>query len=525
MRQGDKLPPLMPIVECVPNFSEGRRADVVDAIARAATSVSGVVLLDREMDADHNRSVLTFAGEAEAVLEAAFRAAREAAARIDLNLHKGEHPRMGATDVIPFIPLPGAMLADCVGLAERLAERIARELAIPTYLYAAAARRPERTSLPNVRKGEFEGLRSAIAADPERAPDFGLKKIHPTAGATAVGARDFLIAFNVNLDAADLELAKSIAGELRESSGGLPTVQAKGFLVDDGKTAQVSMNLLDYQKVSPGRAVQEVEERARRRGRQVKETEIIGLIPREALLRSAVDLLHPRNWQPDQVLEARLAKAGLKEGGEGLLDFLEALASPDPAPGGGSAAALGGAVGAALACMVLSLTAAKAEPEVSARMKEIASHARGKMRVFHALMDRDARAYGAVVEALALPKSSAVEKEARSDRLKQAMIGAIEVPLETMREGVATLGCLKDAAAWGSPHALSDVGVGVLAARLCITGAAYNVEINLKSMKDVARAAEYRARMEALAARARSIEGEIDGILQARTSIPSLRSR
>lgn len=506
----------MPLVECVPNFSEGRRKEVVDAIAAAAAEVPGVAVLDREMDPDHNRSVLTLAGEPEAVLEAAFRAAREAAARIDLNRHTGQHPRMGATDVVPFVPLSGATLADCVALAERFARRLAEELSVPAYLYGAAARVPERKDLPNVRKGEFEGLREAIGKDPARAPDFGPARVHPTAGATAVGARDFLIAFNVNLDSKDLELAKRIAASLREAGGGLPGVRAKGFLVDGGATAQVSMNLVDYRKTSPGKATLAVAEMAAKDGVRVKETEIVGLVPREALVLAAADFLKPRGFDAGQILEVRLARSGVAAGPT-LSGFLEALASPDPAPGGGSAAALGGAVGGALACMVLSLTAPKAEPEAAGRMRRTAERARRQMKLLEALMDRDAKAYGAVVEALALPKGMPEEKAARSERLKAAMTLAIEVPLETMREGVAVLECLKDAAAWGSSHALSDVGVGALSARLCVQGAAANVEINLKSMKDAERARDYRSRMEELARRADALDREIAEVLRGRS--------
>ncbi len=507
----------MPIIECVPNFSEGRRKEVVDAIAAAAAGVAGVALLDQEMDADHNRSVLTLAGEPEAVLEAAFRAAREAARLIDLNRHAGAHPRMGATDVVPFVPLSGATLADCVALAERLAERMARELSIPVYLYGEAARRPERRDLPNVRKGEFEGLRTAIAEDPARAPDFGPRAVHPTAGATAVGARDFLIAFNVNLESKDLELAKKIAGTLREAAGGLPGVRAKGFLVDGGETAQVSMNLVDFRRTSPGRATLAVSEMAARQGVRVKDTEIVGLVPREALVLAARDFLKPRAFHAGQVLEERLDQAGVGARGTTLSGFLAALSSPDPAPGGGSAAALGGAVGGALAAMVLSLTAPKAQPDAARLMTETAGRARQKMRILEGLMDRDAKAYGAVVAALAMPKGTAQEKEIRSARLREAMTLAIEVPLETMQEGLEVLACLKEAAALGSSHALSDVGVGTLAARLCVTGAAHNVEINLKTMKDAERAGRYRARMEDLAGRAARIEREIDGILAGRS--------
>ena len=264
---------------------------------------------------------------------------------------------MGATDVVPFVPLEGSSLADCVKLAERFAERLARELSIPTYLYGEAARRPERKDLPTIRKGEFEGLKTLIETDPARAPDFGPKKIHPTAGATAVGARDFLIAFNVNLVGDNLEVAKKIAGEMREANGGLPGVRAKGFLVDGGKTAQVSMNLVDFRKTTPGRATREVAERAQKLGHVVKDTEVVGLVPREALVLSALDLIRPRAFSPGQILEKRLEESGMGAGSGGsssMRSFRRRCLAGSRA-GRGSVAALGGAR-VDLAAMVLTLT-------------------------------------------------------------------------------------------------------------------------------------------------------------------------
>ena len=271
------------LVECVPNFSEGRRKDVVDAIAAEARGTEGVTVLGCEMDADHNRSVLTFAGAPEPVLEAAFRCARKAAALIDLRTHQGAHPRMGATDVVPFVPLGDSTMEECAELARRLGKRMAEELSIPVYLYAEAATRPERRKLANVREGQFEGIRDSIATDPSRAPDFGPPAVHPSAGITACGARFFLIAYNVNLKGRDVALAKKIARSLRESDGGMPGVQAAGFDLADRGKVQVSMNLLDYRQTGMRRVFLSVLGKAKKAGAEVSESEIVGLVPRGAV--------------------------------------------------------------------------------------------------------------------------------------------------------------------------------------------------------------------------------------------------
>ncbi|MBI3098103.1 MAG: glutamate formimidoyltransferase [Planctomycetes bacterium] len=299
----------MPLFECVPNFSEGRDAQVVDALVTAIVTTPGVRLLDREMDSDHHRSVLTFVGEPGEVSEAAFRAASEATRRIDLTRHRGEHPRMGATDVIPFVPLRGATLPEGVELARRLGRRIGEELGVPVYLYAAAAARPERVRLPDVRKGEFEGLREAIGNDPSRAPDFGPDHIHPTAGAIAVGARMPLIAYNINLESNDLALAKRIAREIRESSGGLPGVQSKGFELAAKGIVQVSMNLTDFKTTGMRKVYETVSRLADGAGVAVRESELIGLVPAEALGPTDPADLRIANFSPDQIIERRLEKA------------------------------------------------------------------------------------------------------------------------------------------------------------------------------------------------------------------------
>ena len=293
------------LVECVPNFSEGRRREVVDQILDAIAAVPGVTLLDREMDPDHNRSVLTFAGEPGPVSEAAFRAIAKAATLIDLNHHSGQHPRMGATDVVPFVPLGDTSMDVARAAADEAAERIARELGIPTYLYGDAARRPERRDLAKVREGQFEGIRDLIAKDPARAPDFGPQAVHPTAGATAVGARFFLIAFNVNLVTRDLAIAKKIAKEIRERDGGMPGVKALGFDLPEKGWAQVSMNLVDFRKTSPVAAYDAVASRAAAAGVEVAGSELVGLIPKAACPDGFPQRVRLLAWDPDQVIETR----------------------------------------------------------------------------------------------------------------------------------------------------------------------------------------------------------------------------
>jgi glutamate formiminotransferase len=293
------------MIECVPNFSEGRRREVIDAIAAAIAGVPGTTVLDINADADHNRSVITFAGAADVVAEAAFRAVREAAALIDMTQHRGEHPRVGATDVLPFVPLRGATLEQCVEIARAVGQRIGQELAIPVYLYEAAATRPERRDLPNLRRGEYEGLREAIVSDPARAPDFGPAQLGP-AGATIVGARPPLIAYNVYLNTADVQIAKKVAKAVRGSSGGLRGVRALGLLVDG--RAQVSMNLVDYRTTPIHRAVEMIAREAAAYGATIVESELIGLIPEDALLDAARFYLRLHAMSDDQILERRIAR-------------------------------------------------------------------------------------------------------------------------------------------------------------------------------------------------------------------------
>ncbi len=299
------------MIECVPNFSEGRRADVVEEIVRAIGQIDGVTVLDHSRDETHNRSVVTFAGSAEPVVRAATAAVGRALELIDMEQHSGAHPRIGAVDVIPFVPLGGATIDECVDLARRFGEQIAARFELPVYLYGAAALRPERSRLADVRRGQYEAIRDEIATDPARAPDFGPARTHPRGGAVAVGARKPLIAFNVNLATDDLALARRIAATIRESSGGLPAVQAMGVLLENPgmpPMAQVSMNLVDWERTGIAEVVREIRRLAREAGADVDHCELIGLAPTGALLEVAADTLGLRGFTPDQALELRLAR-------------------------------------------------------------------------------------------------------------------------------------------------------------------------------------------------------------------------
>lgn len=294
------------IVECVPNFSEGRRKDVVDAIAREIEGVEEAKVLDVEMDASHNRSVITFVGSPSACVNAAFAGVRKAAELIDMNVHEGEHPRMGATDVVPFVPVSGVTMDECVTLAKELAPRIADELKIPVYLYENAATSPERRNLADIRRGEYEGLKEAIRSDPDRKPDYGPNELHPTAGATVVGAREFLIAYNVYLNTSRKEIAQRIARAIRESSGGLKHVRALGFYIEEKDMAQVSMNLVNFRVTPIYRVMEAIREECGKLEVDVVSSEVIGLIPMEALLDSATGYLKLEDFDRTQIIENRL---------------------------------------------------------------------------------------------------------------------------------------------------------------------------------------------------------------------------
>src|SRR5713226_2438418 len=452
------------IVECVPNFSEGHDQATLDALRAALTSVAGVRLLDVQADTSHNRAVFTLVAPPAAAAEAAFRAMRVAQDRIDLTRHAGEHPRMGATDVVPFIPVRDISMEECVALARALAERVGRELEIPVYLYAKAAARPERERLPDIRKGEFEGLRERIGKDPAADPDYGPRRIHPTAGATAIGARPFLVAYNIYLATGDVAIAKEIAKTVRTSSGGLPAVQASGF--DVGGQAQVSMNLLDIDVTSPATVYAAVEAEARRRGVGVIRSEVVGLIPERGILGAGAAYLRLPD-AADHLLEAKIRAAE----GPTLDGWLEELASSAPVPGGGSAAALAGAVAGALVAMVARLTVGrKAYAAAAARARAILAEAEALRAQLRRLVDEDAAAYAKVSEAYKIPKGT----PGRPRTIDAALVGAAETPLAIARGAMRLIGLARDIGEISNPNARSDAKVAEGLARAALAGAVEN---------------------------------------------------
>ena len=475
----------MNLVECVPNFSEGRRPEVVQQIRDAIAAVQGVTVLDVSSDESHNRSVITFVAPIEHAVDAAFAGIRVARDTIDLNNHQGEHPRMGAADVVPFVPLEGTTMEQCVALARRLGERVGPELEIPVYLYERAATSPERENLANIRRGQFEAIRDEMPTKPERAPDFGPKKVHPTAGAVAIGARPFLVAYNVYLgDASHLETAKEVARAVRGSSGGLRYVKALGLEVEG--QAQVSMNLVDIEKTPVHRAYDMVKMEAAAAGVATTWSEIVGLIPERALFDAAARHLQLANFDPEQVLERRVRAAALPEGPT-LDGFVASVAAATPTPGGGSVAAHTGALAAALAQMVAALTVGRKKyADMEADMREVARRGAELGQRLNELVALDAQSYAAVASAYKLPKDTPEQQTQRDAAITAALIGASEVPLETARAAAGVAALAEIAAVKGNVNAVSDAGVAALLAEAACRGAAYNVRINVAGLSDPA---------------------------------------
>jgi glutamate formiminotransferase / formiminotetrahydrofolate cyclodeaminase len=502
----------MRIVECVPNFSEGRRPEIVAQIRDAIAGVEGVAVLDVSSDASHNRTVVTFVAPIEKAVDAALAGIRAASGLIDLTKHSGEHPRMGATDVVPFIPLEGTTMEDCIVLARQLGERVGKELQIPVFLYERAATRPDRENLADVRRGEFEGLRDDIGRNPGRKPDFGPERIHATAGATAIGARPFLVAYNVYLgDKSNVAAAKEVAKSVRGVNGGLRYVKGLGFEVDG--QAQVSMNLVDTEKTPLHRAFDMVKMEAAARGVSTTWSEIVGLVPERVLFEAAARHIQLRNFSPDMVLEHKVRKA--MQGGQSLSGFVSEVAAATPAPGGGSVAAHAGALGAALAQMVAGLTIGKKKyAAVEGEMKEAALRAAALVTTLTGLVERDAASYGAVMNAYKLPNEPEDAAKARTRAIDQALLGAAAVPLETARAcaEVAELAAL--VAEKGNVNAVSDGGVAALLAEAACKGAVYNVRINVTSLSDRSLGEglinEARQVMARTSAAARRVEAIID---------------
>lgn len=555
------------IIECVPNFSEGRDKNVIKSITDAIKSVKGINLLDVDPGEATNRTVVTFVGEPEAVVEAAFRGVKRAAELIDMRSHHGAHPRMGATDVCPLIPISGITLEECAELARKLAKRIADELEIPTYCYEAAAFTPERRNLAVCREGEYEALPEKMNYS-GKGPDFGDRPFDEKAarsGATTVGARDFLIAVNFNLNTTSTRRANAIAFDVREKGrpmreggkitdkplkdadgntimqpGTLNATKAIGWFIDEYGIAQVSMNITDISVTPLHIAFDEVCRAANARGLRVTGTEIVGLVPKRTLIEAGRYFLHKQQRSTgiseDEIIRMAVKSMGLdeltpfrpeekviefmiaqKNAGKKLTDmtcteFAEETASESPAPGGGSISAYMGALAAALGTMVANLSAHKAGWDD--RWKEFSDQAdRGHeilQQLLH-LVDEDTEAFNRIMDAFKMPKSSEEEKAARAAAIEDATLYATRIPLSTMETACAVFPLLESMARTGNPASVSDAGVGALATRSAVLGAQLNVRINAASLKNrdeadrlTARAAEIAA--EAIAAEARVLE-------------------
>ncbi len=555
------------IIECVPNFSEGRDRRIIDSICEALSAAGGVEILDVDPGEATNRTVVTFVGEPEAVVEAAFEGVRRAAELIDMRHHHGAHPRMGATDVLPLIPVAGVTLEECAAMARKLAERIAAELKVPTYCYEAAAFTPARRNLAVCRAGEYEALPKKME-DETGKPDFGARAFDEgvaRTGATAVGARDFLIAVNFNLNTTSTRRANAIAFDVREKGrpareggkltgkplkdengkpvmipGTLKGTKAIGWFIDEYGIAQVSMNITDIAATPLHRAFDEVSRAAAARGLRVTGTEIVGLLPKRALIEAGRHYLHmqqrstgipdseiikiavksmglddlkpfdPAEKVIEYMLESKSGDGGVRLTAMSCRGFAEETASESPAPGGGSVAAYMGALGAALGTMVANLSAHKSGwDERWKEFSDAADAGQALMQRLLSLVDEDTAAFNRIKAAMGLPKGTDSEKEQRAAAIEAATLYASQVPLKTARAAAEAFPLLRAMASDGNPASVTDAGVGALAARAAVRGAALNVRINAAGLADRAAADELIASARALEAEAAAAEEEI----------------
>ncbi len=531
------------VVECVPNISEGRRPEVYRAVAAAAAAVPGVTVLDVDPGAETNRTVITFVGEPEAVLEGAWQLVRTALDLIDMRTHHGAHARMGAVDVVPFVPVSGVTMAECADLASRLGERIGAELDVPVYLYEHAASSPARRNLADVRAGEYEGL-AAKLADPVWRPDFGPVQLRPRAGATIVGARPFLIAYNVNINTTDKRLAARIAADIREKgrkrldaagkpvlddagreiwdAGLLKGIKAVGWTIPEYGCAQVSINVTDLEATPLHVVFDTCVERATVHGLRVTGSELVGMVPRAALLDAGrhyltrmgrsmgvpeatlvdiatrtLGLSEVKAFDPqERVIEYRLTGPGPLVG-RSVAAFTDELSSDSPAPGGGSVAALAGALGAGLAAMVANLTHPKRGFEGSAAdLERLAVAGQALKDRLLAAVDADTAAFDAYLAAIRLPQGTAAEAQARAVAMRDATVATIEVPMITLEAAPEVVALCLEAARIGMPVTRSDAGTGAAMALAAASGAYQNVCINLPGLDDEAARSALLARAD-----------------------------
>ena len=470
------------LVECVPNFSEGRDQGILHALIDGVTSTAGVALLDHSMDADHHRSVLTFCGSPDGIIEAAFRAVRVATELIDLRTHVGVHPRIGATDIVPFIPIRGTTMHDCIQLAKRLGERVGRELGIPVFLYERAAGRADHVPLEAVRRGGLDGLAFRMESDPGWIPDFGPPRLHQSAGAIAIGARPPLIAYNVNLRSTEVEQARSIARAVRYSSGGLPSVKAIGVALSSRGMVQVAMNLTDYLVTPILTAFQIVKAEAAKRGIEVAESELVGLVPQAALDHATAASLQLDRFDSSQVLETRIAEAMLKkEPAHTLSDFLAMVADAKPTPAGGSVAALVGALAASLGVMGARLGE---QPNREQRLLELS-------RQLHRLVQADTDVYTELTDAYKIPK----QHPDRLHAISIALQHATEVPLEVAELSCEVARFLHTLRERGKPTIQSDLTVGLTVAIAAAQAGLVTVRTNINAQRNQQLIENFRVRI------------------------------
>ncbi len=558
------------LIECVPNFSEGRDQNIIRQITAAIESVEGVTLLDVDPGASTNRTVVTFVGPPEAVVEAAFQGIKKAAELIDMRKQKGAHPRMGATDVCPFIPVSEVSWEEAIACAKSLGKRVGEELQIPVYLYERAASKPERSNLSLIRAGEYEGFFEKIKESAWK-PDFGPAVFNEKAGATVIGARDFLVAYNANLNTRSTRRANSVAFDVRENGrvktedgtpagkkvldekgepvrepGLLQHVKAIGWFVEEYGIAQVSMNLTNIEATPLHTAFDACVESAAKRGMRVTGSEIVGMLPKKCLIEAGRHYLRKQNWSEgaaeeelidlairsmglselkpfepkEKVIEFKIAAATAKSLVQmNLRQFCNETLSDSPAPGGGSVAALMGALGVSLGGMVANLSAGKRgwdeQLEYFSAWAVKAQRLKDELLL---LVDEDTAAFNKVMAAFALPKGSTEEKGARSAALQSANRGATEVPLRVMQTAFRSYEILAEMATRGNPASISDVGVGLLATRACIEGAGLNVLINLAGMKDEEYKADLTKKVRELGTESEAAVKKISQVVESKLS-------
>lgn len=508
----------MKIVECVPNFSEGRRQGVIQKIVQAVRN-HRIRIVDIESDADHNRSVLTFVGEPEEVKKAALSASAKAVQLIDLNNHKGAHPRMGAVDVVPFVPIRDVTMDECVELAKEFGREFAERFEVPVFLYEEAATSPDRKNLADIRRGEFEGLREEIGKNPAKAPDYGPLKIHPTAGATAVGARQILIAYNVNIASTDLKIAKEIAHQVRGRDGGLAYVKALGFELKERGMVQVSMNMVNYRETPLFKAFELVNTLAGSYGVSVAGSEIVGSVPDDALIDCAEFYLKLENFHRENILERKLFEdsSPTRLIDLSLASYSDEVASEKPTPGGGSAASYAGALGAGLIAMGCRLTLSRKDYEAyHQRASEILVQCESLRQGLLGVVDEDAVAFQKVMEALKMPKNNDEEKKIRQEALQSSLKGAAEAPGKSVSYSMEVMRQALKLAEFGNINVISDIECGFRLAYAAMRGTASNVQINLDSIKEVAYVSEKSRMLAADFEEADGLSEQLAKILSAR---------